>query len=154
VNSIVQKIYSFFKPHSKPSGENITLHFSQSYCKIYYHSDVSAIHLDWSAQSTPEEFIKACEFSLALLKKTKAKKIIADNSKVTEVSVENQNWLTEDWFPRAIEEGFQYSAVIHSDMREVHSALRLIVSKINSKHVIVQYFSDLPSAKIWLSKIK
>ncbi len=138
----------------KLKGENITLHFNQPFCKIYHHKDVNAIHLDWTKTSTPDEFIEACEFSLVLLKKTKAKKMIADNSKVSEVSVQNQNWLTDDWFPRAIEEGFQYSAIIHSGQNEVHSALQLIVSKISNKHVIAQYFTEVSAAKLWLKKIK
>ncbi|MEJ0055561.1 MAG: hypothetical protein WDN75_07840 [Bacteroidota bacterium] len=78
--------------------------------------------------------------------------MIADNSKVSEVSEENQYWLTENWFPRALEKGFQYSAVISPDKDSVKSALRLIVSRINSNHIIVRHFSELSLAKEWLLK--
>lgn len=128
--------------------------FDRPYCKIYFHSDIEAIHLDWDAQATSTQFIEACNFSLDLLIKRKVRKMIADNSKVSTVSVENQNWLIEDWFPRAVEEGFQYSAVIQSDKEAVKSALQLIVSKISNKLVVVQNFNDLSSAKAWLAKIK
>jgi len=131
-----------------------TIHFDKPYCKIYYHGDIRAVHLDWSEQATTTQFIEACDFSLNLLVERKAFKMIADNSKVSNVSEDNQNWLIEDWFPRAVEEGFQYSAVIQSNKDSVKSALQLIVSKVSNKHVIVQYFEELSSAKAWLAKAK
>lgn len=129
-----------------------TLSFDKAYCKIYYHSDIRAVHLDWNNRATHDQFIEACDFSLSLMVEKKARKMIADNSKVSEVSEENQYWLTENWFPRALEKGFQYSAVISPDKDSVKSALRLIVSRINSNHIIVRHFSELSLAKEWLLK--
>ncbi len=130
------------------------LHYDKAYCRIYFHNDVRAVHLDWNGQATPAQFREACNFSLQLLIEKQAIKMVADNSKVITVSVENQNWLIEDWFPRAVEEGFQYSAVIQSDKVSVQSALQLIVSKISNKLVVVQYFNHLNTAKDWLSQVK
>ena len=130
----------------------ISLVFDKAYCQIYYYSNIKAIHLDWKNHATHDQFIEACNFSLNLMVEKKAKKMIADNSKVVEVSVENQLWLTENWFPRALEKGFQYSAVISSDKNSVKSALQLIVSRINTNSVIVKYFNELSQAKEWLSK--
>lgn len=130
------------------------LHFEKFYCKIYFHDDLKAVHLDWNAQSTSGQFREACDFALNLLIEKKARKMIADNSKVSAVSEENQNWLIENWFPRAIEKGFEYSAVIQSNKEGVKSALQFIVSKVSTNHVIVQNFQELSSAKQWLKKVK
>ena len=128
--------------------------FDEPFCKIYFHHTIQAVHLDWHGQATTQQFQEACEFSLNLLVARKARKMIADNSKVSTVSEENQYWLIENWFPRAIEEGFQYSAVILSNKEIVKSALQLIVSKISTNHVIVNNFYELDQAKKWLEKVR
>ena len=133
---------------------SVTLLFDKPFCRVYFHSDLHVVHLDWNGYATPEQFMEACDFSLNVLVERKATKMIADNSKVSVVSAENQRWLIEDWFPRAVEEGFQYSAVIQSNRDTVKSALQLIVSQISNKHVIVQYFDGLSPAKAWLAKAK
>jgi hypothetical protein len=145
LSDIISKIFT--------RNKNLIRHFNKGYCRIYFLVDIQAVHLEWNGTASTVEFKEACNFSLSLMIEKKAKKMIADNSKVISVSRENQDWLTQEWFPKAIEKGFQYSAVIQSDKDMVRSALQLIVSKISSKHVIVQNFNELATAKKWLAGV-
>jgi hypothetical protein len=146
--SFLTGAWSFFTKRS-PS----VLLYNKTYCKIYLHREIQVVHLDWKGQASRDQFVDACNFSLQILIETGAKKMVADNSKVTFVSPENQRWLTENWFPRALEEGFQYSAVISASNDEVRSALQLIVNQLNTKHIIVRYFADVAYAKTWLENV-
>lgn len=134
---------------SKPTPS--TPLFDKPFCKIYYHESLRAVHLDWGRFSSPEEFKEACDFSLKLLIERHANKIIADNSKVAVVSIENQNWLTNDWFPRALKEGFKYSAVVVNDDFYVNYAVKRIEKNIKDDSFQVNYFTDFEEAKAWLA---
>jgi len=127
--------------------------FDKPYCKIYYHEDLRAIHLDWGRFATPEEFREACNSSLNLLISRNVNKMIADNSKSAVVSIENQNWLTKEWFPKALKEGFKYSAVIVNDDFYVNYAVQRIEKNIKNDSFHINYFKDFEEAKVWLQSL-
>ena len=127
--------------------------YDKPHCKIYHYSDINTVHLDWNKHATREQFIEACDFALTVMVEKGAKKMIADNSKVSVVAMENQNWLTENWFPRALEKGFQYSAVIFSNDAFVKFAVKRIENNINDKLFVVHYFEALQPAKDWLATV-
>lgn len=130
------------------------LHYNTKWCKIYYYEDIPCIHLDWFGFAKPDEFKEACDFSLNLLKEKKVSKMIADNSKAKIVSIENQKWLTEDWFARAYDEGYRTSAVVVSTNIFNEVAIKNIVNQIDDGKFTVQYFDDLEKAKAWLKEFK
>ena len=127
--------------------------FDKTYCKIHYYQESNVIHMDWNKHSSRNQFIEACDYALNIMKETNAKKMIADNSKVSVVAMENQNWLTQNWFPRALQLGFQYSAVIFSDDAFVKFAVKRIENNIEDKLFVVHYFNELSPAKAWLEGI-
>jgi hypothetical protein len=129
------------------------LAYEKTYCNIYYYNDIKVVHLDWGKFVTPAQFIEACNFSLDLMAKNKGKKMIADNSKIGVVAVENQNWLTNDWFPRALEKGFRFSAVVLSNDAFVKYAIKKIENNINNELFVVQYFDSVDNAKEWLATV-
>jgi hypothetical protein len=129
------------------------LTFDKPFCKIYYYEDIKTVHIDWGKFAKKEQFIEACDFSLELLSKNKVSKMIADNSKASVVAVENQNWLTENWFPRALEKGFRYSAVVLSDDTFIKYAVKKIENKINDELFVVQYFNSVDNAREWLRSV-
>ena len=126
------------------------LYYNQKWCKIYFHEDIPCVHLDWNGFARPKEFKEACDASLELLKDKKTSKMIADNSKAKIVSIENQTWLTDDWFARAYEEGYRTSAVVVSTNIFTDVAVKNIVSQMDEGKFTVQYFDDLNKAKEWL----
>ncbi len=129
------------------------LTFDTAFCKIFYYDDIKTVHIEWGKFAKKEQFIEACNFSLELMSKNNASKMIADNSNAAVVAVENQNWLTENWFPRALEKGFRYSAVVLSNDAFIKYAVKKIENKINNKLFIVQYFDSVDNAKAWLASV-
>ena len=130
------------------------LHYDQKWCKIYFYEDIPCVHLDWNGFARPNEFQEACDASLELLKEKKVSKMIADNSKAKIVSVENQEWLTQDWFARAFDEGYRTSAVVVSTNIFNEVAVKNIVNQMDKGKFTVQYFDNLNDAKVWLKDFK
>jgi len=127
--------------------------FQQPYCKIFYQEDVQAVHLDWGMYASHDQFQEACNAALAIMIERNAKKMIADNSKVAVVSIENQNWLTRTWFPAALREGFKYSAVILKEDFYVNYAMTRIENNIDNEVFTVQHFDNINRAKDWLLRL-
>jgi hypothetical protein len=100
-----------------------------------------------------EGFIEACEYSLNLMIEKNIYKMIADNLKVSVVTRENQSWLAENWFPRAIASGFRFSAVVVPDDEFIKYTVKKIESRINNNLFTAQYFNSVDDAKVWLASL-
>lgn len=129
------------------------LHYDKKWCKIYYYEDLGCVHLDWNGFTKSHQFQEACDFSLELLQEKKVSKMIADNTKSKVVSIEDQDWLTEDWFPRAYKVGYRTSAVVVSTDVFNKVAVKNIVNKMDTGMFTVQYFESLDKAKVWIKKL-
>jgi hypothetical protein len=128
------------------------LKFKNNYCHIYFYETISVVHVEWNEKMAKSEgFMEACEFALNLMTEKKIYKMIADNRKVSVVTRDNQNWLTENWFPRAISNGFRYSAVVVPDDEFVKYTVKKMESKIDNSLFTAQYFTSVEDAKAWLA---
>lgn len=128
--------------------------FKNDDCRIYCYNDLSIVHVDWNDKmAKPEGFMQACEFALRLMIEKKISKMIADNSKVPVVMRENQTWLTDDWFPRAINAGFRYSAVVVPHNKLVEYTIRKMEHNVHNSLFTAQYFGDVEDAKTWLQSL-
>jgi hypothetical protein len=128
--------------------------FKNSYCQIYCYESISVVHVEWNNKMAKSEgFIEACEYSLSLMKEKNIYKMIADNLKVSVVTRENQSWLAENWFPRAIASGFRFSAVVVPDDEFIKYTVKKIESKINNNLFTAQYFNSVEDAKVWLASL-
>lgn len=128
--------------------------YDKPYCKIYYLSDLKCVHLDWDGYATSEKFRDACNFSLELLSSKKADKMIADNTKAKIVKQEDQDWMNEDWFPRAFEAGFRTSAVVVAKDIFRDLATKKIVNELDKSLFTVQFFTTYESAEQWVVEVE
>lgn len=129
-------------------------YYDKKWCKVSYNEDVPCVQLDWFGFVTGEKFREACNAALALLKEKSATKMIANNSEAKLVSLEDQKWMNEEWFPQAYEAGYRTSAVVESENIFNEVAVKNIVNKMENGKFTVQYFHSLERAKEWLKEFK
>lgn len=132
---------------------NATLEYDKKYCKIYYYQELNCVCLQWQGFAQVEEFQEACDFSLDLLIKYNASKMIADNTNAKVVSPENQEWLTQTWFPKAYTKGYRTSAVIVSKDLFNEITVKKIVNQMDAGKFEVQFFKNMEDAKSWLASL-
>ncbi|MEP2023280.1 MAG: hypothetical protein ABJH98_05805 [Reichenbachiella sp.] len=129
-----------------------SIKYDKEYCQIYHEQDPNCIRLVWDGFSKPEEFREACNYVLDLLVEYGTGSLIVDNRKSTVISKENQEWLSQEWYPLAYTKGYRTSAVIVGD----NSLNKISIKKIenlrdgafNTKH-----FEEIESAKDWLKSL-
>lgn len=88
---------------------------------------------------------------LAILKK--AKKYIADGSQAKLISVADQQWIIEDWLPRAIEAGLRYNANILPRSILAQMALNAMGRNAGENPIEAHYFSNREDALAWLKSL-
>ncbi len=129
------------------------LYYDEPWCKIYYLNDLDCVYLDWHGFAEDDQFQEACYASLDLLKEKKLSKMIADNTDARVVSIANQDWLNEVWFPKAYKEGYRASAIVVSKDLFNEVAVKKIVSEMDGGLFTVHFFQNLEAAKDWLREI-
>lgn len=80
--------------------------------------------------------------------------MIADNSKAKGISSDDEEWMTKDWFPRAIAAGFRNSAVIVGTDLFRTMAVTSIVNELDKDSFTAQYFDDFFKAKSWIRQLR
>lgn len=127
--------------------------YNKDWCKITYYQEYNCVLLDWTGYADSKNFREACNFSLKYIIEKNVDKIIADNSKGYVVKNEDQDWMNEVWFPKALEAGFLFSAVVVAQniFREI--SIKNIVNKINDVNFTVNYFEIQEDAFGWIKTI-
>lgn len=80
-------------------------------------------------------------------------RLIADNQMAGVVSQENQEWLTEVWFPKAFDQGYRISAVIVSENELNNMSLHSIEQKLEKGKFLIRYFKNVRDASKWLNSL-
>lgn len=96
-----------------------------------------------------EELYSAFNSGYEQLKKSNGNKWLSDNRGLPVYKQEDINWINEDWFPRVLNAGWKYWALI-----EPESAIGLITMKkfsfYTERGITVQVFNNIEDGLAWL----
>lgn len=97
-----------------------------------------------------EEFVKISNDSLKLMVKYGTSKLLVDTSKLKVMPPENQEWIQESWFPRAMDVGLKKMAFITPENIFGEVSAKNANEKANQLPLDLAYFSDYLEAETWL----
>ena len=120
---------------------------------VYFDESLNAIIAVFDGILEKEEFqLRANEITV-LLKKHGINKVLNNTSKLEAVTVENQDWTEQVWFPKAIEAGLKHFAfLMPSDIVGEVSMQQTNKKAEEDSPVNIKYFGDEKEAKEWLLK--
>ena len=90
---------------------------------------------------------------LNTLIKNNSYKVLADIKDMTIIGKEDQEWLDEDFLPRAIKFGFKAIAILRPDYYFNKVAVESISYKVDKEKLIINFFDNIELAREWLNKI-
>ena len=122
------------------------------YYSIYYDSDESWLHVDWTGYQTlaSESVQRGCERMLVRMVEHKAFRILNDNTNVAGVWNLPPKWLAEDWFPRMYRAGLERFAWIYSPHRASQVTVNATLSHMDADSLNTKVFYDIEEARKWL----
>ena len=71
-------------------------------CTVTHDPEVPCVVMLWQGYATSAQFRAANERVLAVVKETKAQKLLGDVSRFVLIGSEDQAWLNQNWIPRAV----------------------------------------------------
>jgi hypothetical protein len=91
---------------------------------------------------------------LVRIKEKRAKKVLADVSKVGKISGEDMMWTETDWAQRLAKTDVKFFAIVMPKSLGLHMSLDKMSERVDQKSVgqVRRFFSDAESARQWLEK--
>lgn len=127
------------------------LHEETENYTIEWDDDIEAVVHTWTGFTTGEEFRDGAEALLDVIEEKGASKLLLDTQNVKAHEDEDKEWLAEEWTPRIIEAGVQYSAQVHPD--SVISKMEMENLGEEMDDIPYDHFltSDVDEAREWLA---
>ena len=120
---------------------------------IYFDKDINAIVMDWDGYATSKQFKQGTELMLNTLIRNNCSKVLADIKDMKIIAMEDQQWLNEEFLPRATKFGFKAIAIVKPDYYFNKVAVETISYKVDKEKLTINFFDSVNDAREWLSKI-
>ncbi|CAM4498839.1 hypothetical protein FHS16_005458 [Paenibacillus endophyticus] len=126
-------------------------HYIYNKSHIFWDEQIETVVIRWNSFATGDELRDPLDRMIELAVIKKAKKALFDNSHVL-VLEEDMKWLSEEWLPRLLNAGIQYTATVNPKNSEANNNLHIETDKDKTK-LLHHEFERIHNAIVWLSEI-
>ena len=120
---------------------------------IYFDKELNCVVMEWDGYATSKQFKQGTELMLNILIKNNCSKVLADIKDMKIIAMEDQQWLNEEFLPRATKFGFKAIAIIKPNYYFNKVAVETISYKADKDKLTINFFDNRDEAKEWLKKI-
>ena len=121
---------------------------------IYFDPDINSVVMEWNGYATSKQFKEGTELMLNTLIKNNCSKVLADIKDMKIIAMEDQQWLNEEFLPRATKFGFKAIAIIKPDYYFNKVAVETISYKADKDKLTINFFDNTKEAREWLGKFE
>ncbi len=122
---------------------------------LWYHPEDKIVHHRFHKKTIYGEHLRnAFSKGVDLLKENNAKKWLSDDRENIIFTEEDTEWFLKDWFPRAVESGWQFWALVQPQQIIGKINLEQFTNDYSKKGIMIKLFDNLDSAKEWLTCIE
>jgi hypothetical protein len=121
-------------------------------CDIFFNTRLQSVHTCWKGYlSEGEEFRTILDDIITALQINNTDTIIADARLLKIITFEDQKWIVDSWYPRALQAGFKMEALIISPESYSEQSIKKIVKNYDDTIVTTIYFSSYEEVEEWFS---
>jgi hypothetical protein len=117
---------------------------------VFAEEGCDYVTMIWSGYHNSKTFREGTEKMLSELTKHRAGKVLADIENMMLIGMEDQNWLLQEFLPKAIANGFRAIAIVKPVHYFNRVAVETIAYKVNQDQLKIQFFNKVSEAKDWL----
>lgn len=110
-----------------------------------------AVRVVWQGWANPVEFAAITEAGLRALTEHHASRWVADCRNMKAVQQSDQDWLNDDWFPRALAAGLRRMAIVLPQRGLVEMNLKDILNRVPVNKLDVGFFATVEEATRWIT---
>jgi hypothetical protein len=118
-------------------------------CAVSVDPAIPCLVVQWRRYATSAQLRYVHERMIALLRENGLAKILSDDTGLPTIHAEDQKWIVENWFPRAIAAGLRTVANKTPDSYFGKLSVTNIQATI-AKDIAVRTFDELADARRWL----
>ena len=120
---------------------------------IYFDDEINTVVMEWNGYATSKQFKQGTELMLNMLIKNNCSKVLADIKDMKIIAMEDQQWLNEEFLPRATTFGFKAIAIVKPHYYFNKVAVETISYKVDKEKLTINFFDNSEEAKEWLRRI-
>ena len=130
---------------------NASLYYHNELANVIGHAD-GYVRIEWNPVPIRSSSLRAVyEHVLGLLRSQGISKILTDNQFMPPVPPSEQEWLIQNWAPRAVlEAGYRFCAIIQAHDVLSQLATQHMVQQLACVPLTIRYFEDSREAESWL----
>jgi hypothetical protein len=129
------------------------MHTSSEIYKIYFDKDLDAVIMEWDGYATSKQFREGTEKMLEILVQNHATKVLGDIRNMVLIGRDDQEWLNNDFLPRAIRHGFKAIAMLRPENYFNKVAVETVSYKVDKEKLSIQFFEHREKALEWLKTV-
>lgn len=118
--------------------------------EVFPHATLPCIVMKWRGNPTSKDFREGTEKMLDLLKLKKFTKVISDVKQMELITADDQEWVLNEFLPKALKEGFRVMAFINSDEYLTNLIVENMAYRIKLENMNFGFFDNYQTAEEWI----
>ena len=119
---------------------------------VSWNPTCNAAHIEWQGWANPTEFAAANDAIIIALTEHLGKRALGDCRNMKVIQQSDQDWINQDWFPRAIASGLTRLAIVISKSGLAQMIVEDLISRVPGTKLDVGYFATVQEAQAWLCR--
>lgn len=111
-----------------------------------------AVITEWQGWANPSEFAAVLEAGLRAIKEHRSSRGLVDCLRQRVVQQSDQDWVNQNWFPRALAAGLTRLALVLPKSELAMMNIKDVLSKVSDTTLEIAYFSTVDEAIGWLAR--
>ena len=130
---------------------SLMVYFNEKFLSIEYDEKLNCVLMNWKSYASNTDYRKGLEKGLELAKEKNLTKWVTDQTNMSGIKKEEQIWAYQDWFPRVMESGIKYMAIIIPENPLTQFTVNNILKHVDLSRIQIQFFERLTKAKKWIA---
>lgn len=123
--------------------------YDSPYATIYWNAKYNCVQTYWKGFVEGRNLREAMDKGLEILQTKKAPFWLADLRKLGVISQADQEWISRDWFPRAMQIGLTKRATILPEKAVGKMSVNRVSEQMNNRRVESAIFQEVGEAYYW-----
>ena len=127
------------------------IYFKEHYATVKYDEELKMVEVEWHGLVLSNHYRETLNLILDLINEKKLERFLVNRKNMERISLSDERWREEDWYPRFLKSTIKRSAsIISKDYYNEVAVSRLIEEKDKNLQIERRRFYTYQSAKEWL----
>lgn len=119
---------------------------------IEWDGDIDTVTFTWDEFASGDRFKSGANALLEYVQSNDVEKVIHDTSGIQAHNDEDLAWLESEWYPKMVDAGLRYSAIVHQESVISEMDTEEFVEDVKDMAYKLMHTADLEEAREWMAE--